>query len=145
PSGRGYGYCDNDGRPLFPFGFGLSYTTFAVSDAALSLKKDGAEVSFRLTNTGGCDGAEVAQLYLGSHDCAVVRPVKELKAYARVALRAGETKQVTLQLEKDAFCYYDESMRYGLHDGEHTLLLGTSSEDICARFELTVQNGLFSI
>ena len=145
PSGRGYGYCDNDGRPLFPFGFGLSYTTFAVSDAALSLKKDGAEVSFRLTNTGGCDGAEVAQLYLGSHDCAVVRPVKELKAYARVALRAGETKQVTLHLEKDAFCYYDESMRYGLHDGEHTLLLGMSSEDICARFELTVQNGLFFI
>ena len=145
PSGRGYGYCDNDGRPRFPFGFGLSYTTFALTDAALSVEEDGAAVSFRLTNTGGRDGAEVAQLYLASHDCAVVRPVKELKAYARVALRAGETKDVTLRLSKDAFCYYDADMRFGLHDGGHTLLLGTSSEDICARFELTVQNGLFSI
>ena len=140
PSGRGYAYCDNDGKPLFPFGFGLSYTTFAVHDAALSVTEDGAAVSFAITNTGACDGAEVAQLYLSSHDCAVVRPVKELKAYARIALQAGETKRVTLRLSNDAFCYYDADMRFGLHDGGHTLGLGTSSEDICETFELTVRD-----
>ena len=140
PSGRGYGYCDDDGKPLYPFGFGLSYTDFSIDAAALALTGDGAAVTFRITNTGARDGAEVVQLYLSSHDCLVVRPVKELKAYARVALRAGETQTVTLRLQKDAFCYYDADLRYGLHDGGHTLLLGTSSEKTCATFELTVRN-----
>ena len=142
PSGRGYAYCDNDGKPLFPFGFGLSYSVFAIEEAALHADEDGAAVSFRITNTGLLDGAEVVQLYLASHDCSVVRPVKELKAYKRVTLRAGETKEVTLRLNNDVFCYYDPDMRFGLHDGGHTLLLGTSSEDIAASFELSVKNGL---
>lgn len=140
PSGRGYAYCDNDGKPRYPFGFGLSYTTFALTDAALSLTEDGAAVSFRLANTGTRDGAEVAQLYLASHNCSVVRPVKELKAYERVVLRAGEEKDVTLRLKKDVFCYYDPAMQYGLHDGGHTLLLGTSSEEIVETFELIVRD-----
>ena len=145
PSGRGYGYCDDDGKPLYPFGFGLSYTAFSIGNAALTLSDDGAAVTFQITNTGNRDGAEVAQLYLSSHNCLVVRPVKELKAYARVALKAGETETVALRLPKDAFCYYDADMRYGLHDGGHTLLLGVSSEEICASFELTVQNEAISL
>ena len=138
PSGRGDAYCDNDGKPLFPFGFGLSYTSFAIDGAALTVTDDGAEVSCRVTNTGGFDGAEVVQLYLASHDCAVVRPVKELKAYARVFLKQGESQNITLHLAKDTFCYYDAAMQYGLHNGGHTLLLGTSSDDVRARFELSV-------
>ncbi|MBQ7542681.1 MAG: glycoside hydrolase family 3 C-terminal domain-containing protein [Clostridia bacterium] len=145
PSGRGYAYCDDDGKPLYPFGFGLSYTAFSIESAKLTLTENGAEVTFRITNTGDRDGAEVVQLYRSSHNCSVVRPVAELQAYARTALKAGETKTVTLRLSEDAFCYYDADMRYGLHDGRHTLLLGTSSEKIHASFELTVQNGAISV
>lgn len=140
PSGRGYAYCDNDGKPLYPFGFGLSYSTFEIENAALKVNEKGAELSFTITNTGAFDGAEVVQLYLGSHDCSVLRPLKELKAYLRIELKSGESKATSLFLPKEAFSYYDVSMDYGLHDGCHTLMLGTSSEDICAAFELCVKN-----
>ena len=143
PSGRGYGYYDDDGKPLYPFGFGLSYTTFALSGAALSVGEEGAEVSFDITNTGCFDGAEVVQLYLASHDCSVVRPVKELKAYTRIFLKKRETKRTTLCLPVDTFRYYDAAMRYDLHGGCHTLLLGFSSQEICARFEVEVKNERF--
>lgn len=145
PSGRGYAYCDDDGKPRYPFGYGLSYTTFAFSNMALTLGADGPAVSFDLTNAGDRDGAEVAQLYVGSSLCDVVRPLKELKAYQRVFLRAGETKRVTLRPGTDAFCYYDAAMRYGLHDGRHTFMLGASSEKIVYTADLTVQNGQFKI
>ena len=141
PSGRGYAYCDNDGKPLYPFGYGMSYTTFAVANAALDITDNAVTVSFDLTNTGTREGTEVMQLYVGSHECDVVRPLKELKAYERVSLRPGETKRASLTLGTDAFCYYDRKMVYGLHDGNHTLLLGTSSEEIAATFEVTVRDG----
>ena len=141
PSGRGYAYCDNDGTPLYPFGFGLSYTQFSLSDATLARTDDGVDVRVLVTNTGRFDGTEVLQLYLASHHCEVLRPCKELKAYTRVSLKAGESKNVNLHLDKDAFCYYNLAMEFGLHDGCHTLLLGTSSEDICATLEMAVSNG----
>lgn len=145
PSGRGYAYCDDDGKPLFPFGFGLSYTTFAVSDAKLTLTETGAAVTCLLTNTGDCAGTEVLQLYLGSHGCDVVRPMQELKAYTRVTLEPGEAKNVRLDLDAQAFCYYDRALRFGLHDGDHTLLLGTSSDTVDASFEVSVRGGKLSL
>lgn len=141
PSGRGYGYCDNDGKPCYPFGYGLSYTSFAISDGAVSADENGAAISFSVTNTGPCGGTAVVQLYLASHHCSVVRPLQELKAYTRVALDKGATKRVTLHLAADAFCYYDASMHYGLHDGCHDLQLGLSSAEIAQTFALRVQNG----
>ena len=144
PSGRGYAYCDNDGKPLYPFGYGLSYTTFEIVDAELKLTDKGAEISFAVKNTGGCDGAEVAQLYLGSHDCEVVMPVLRLAAYARVFVPAGETKKTVLRLDREAFAYYNINMEYGLHDGAHTLMLGASCEDIAARFEVRVRCGVLT-
>ena len=141
PSGRGYGYCDDDGKPMYPFGFGLSYTTFAVSDASLSVDETGAVVSFRVENTGALAGAEVVQLYLGSHGCDVVRPVKELKAYTRVTPAPGQSALAQLRLTPDAFCYYDRAMRFGPHDGHHTLMLGTSSDEILFTFELVMKDG----
>ena len=145
PSGRGYAYCDDDGKPLFPFGFGLSYTTFALSDAKLLLTDSGAAVTCLLTNTGDCAGAEVVQLYLGSHGCDVVRPMKELKAYGRVFLSPGETKPVRLELDARTFCYYDRQMQFGLHDGDHTLMLGTSCDAIASTFELSVRGGTLQL
>ena len=143
PSGRGYAYCDDDGKPLYPFGYGLSYTTFSLTDAEMHVAEDAVGIACRVTNTGARAGTQVVQLYVGSHDCDVARPVKELKKYLRVTLGPGETKRVRLCLGQDAFCYYDRKMRYGLHDGAHTLMLGTSSEDVCAAFEVTVKDGRF--
>jgi beta-glucosidase len=141
PSGRGYAYCDNDGRPLYPFGYGLSYTSFEITNPKLNLTPGGADISLDIKNTGGYDGAEVVQLYLGSHHCKVLRPLKELKAYKRVFLKAGESRNITLRLDADAFCYYDEDMNYGLHDGRHTLIPATSCEDEICRFEVCVKDG----
>ncbi|MBQ7547279.1 MAG: glycoside hydrolase family 3 C-terminal domain-containing protein [Clostridia bacterium] len=141
PSGRGYAYCDDDGKPMFPFGFGLSYTSFALSDACLQITDEGVEVTVTVRNTGRFDGDEVVQLYLAACGCSVVRPVRELKAYRRVHLRSGQADSVTLRLPQTAFFYYDPSMRFGLHDGEYTLLLGTSSQDIACTLELSVRDG----
>ena len=142
PSGRGYAYCDDDGKPLYPFGYGLSYTAFKADGAELKIRDNKAEVSCLVTNTGKVGGAEVIQLYLSSHLCEVVRPLKELKAYKRVYLESGETKKVTLTLDETDFSYYDAKMNFALHDGQHTLLLGTSSEDIFSSFELAAENGV---
>ena len=97
-----------------------------------------------VANTGETDGAEVLQVYLGSYDCDVTRPVKELKAYTRVTLQPGEKKTVSIEVTKDALSYYDRYMDYGLFDGAHTLMLGTSSEHILTQFEITVRNGCLS-
>ena len=145
PSGRGYAYCDNDGKPLYPFGYGLSYTTFSVTNAEAALTAHGVALSCSVSNTGDCDGDEVVQLYLGSHHCEVMRPLKELAAYTRVSLKKGETKRITLQLADQAFAYYDLGMKPGLHNGRHTLLLGTSSENARAVSEVTVKDGKLSI
>ncbi len=143
PSGRGYAYCDNDGKPLYPFGFGLSYTEFEISNADAALTDDGVKVSFSVTNKGESDGAQTVQLYIGSHCCSAVRPLKELKGYTRVELKAGETKAAAISLKAEDFGYYDGEMKFGLHDGCHTLMLGTSSEDIKETFEIKVRDGRF--
>ena len=140
PSGRGYAYCDNDGKPEYPFGFGLSYTTFALSDARIETTETGFKIPVSVTNTGEYDGTEVVQLYLSSHECEVVRPLKELKAYTRVTLCPGETKQTVLELSAETFSYYNAKMEFGLHDGNHTLLLGTSSDNILYSFEISVRD-----
>ena len=141
PSGRGYAYCDDDGRPRYPFGFGLSYTTFAISDPAVSLSDDGVLVSCTVENTGARDGAEVVQVYDYAHHCEVVRPLKELKAYARVFLKAGERRRVAIKLPESAFLYYNREMRFGLWDGVHTLRIGSSCDDIAAEVTVTVKDG----
>ena len=145
PTGRGYAYCDNDGKALYPFGFGLSYTSFAVTDAMAEITDEGVTVTCSVTNTGDRDGDEVVQLYLASHHCEVVRPVKELAAYSRVSLKKGETKRIALSLENQAFAYYDITMKSGLHNGRHTLLLGTSSDNVNAVGEVNVKDGKLSL
>jgi len=101
-------YLDLTGQPLFPFGYGLSYTRFKFSKLSTkTLAQDAVEVSFDVTNTGSREGAEVAQVYVGDPSAKVARPARELKAFRKVRLKPGETQHVTLQLDRRAFAYYD--------------------------------------
>jgi beta-glucosidase len=132
----GYRYYDKKKiEPLFPFGYGLSYTTFEYGD----LRLDKAEyawgetipVSVDVTNAGSRAGQEVVQLYLRDVESRLVRPNKELKAFAKVALKPGETKTVTLKLDERALSFYDDAQaRWVAEAGEFQVLVGASSRDI---------------
>jgi beta-glucosidase len=128
----GYRYYDTyKVAPLFPFGHGLSYTTFSYSD--LKVNKDGNNVSviFTLKNTGNVDGAEVTQVYVKDDESSVKRPEKELKGFEKVFLKAGESKEISLPLKEDAFKFYDEAKKqWMLENGKFTVLVGSSSRDI---------------
>ena len=141
PSGRGYGYVDNDGSPLYPFGYGLSYTTFALDDFACESKGDHVTLSLTVENTGKYDGAEVVQVYLSGRNCDVVMPIKELKAYKRVETAVGEKVAVTIEVPNEAFCYYDRQMNLGMHNGDYIVTVGTSSADARKTFEVQVRDG----
>jgi beta-glucosidase len=119
-------------KPLFPFGFGLSYTTFAYSDLRVTGDgRAGATVDCAITNTGARAGAEVVQLYLAPQSPSVVRPVKELKGFAKVELKPGETKRVSLPLNGRSFAYYAPDRRGWVAEaGTYTVLVGASSQDI---------------
>jgi beta-glucosidase len=134
------GYEHNNVQPQFPFGFGLSYTTFkfgnlsVVPASSSALAPSGRPalytVSFDVTNTGSRAGAEVAQLYVGEASPKVLRPAKELKGFARVELASGETKHVTLSLDARAFAFYDAASKHWQADsGAYTIKVGGSSVD----------------
>jgi beta-glucosidase len=129
----GYRYYDKAAvKPLFPFGFGLSYTTFRYSDLKVStLDKDSVRVSFVVTNTGERAGAEVAELYVSDTHPTLPRPVKELKGFARAELRPGEKRKLDIILDRRAFSYYDvASKAWKLTPGSFDILVGGSSEKI---------------
>ena len=132
----GYRYYDTAGVPTaFPFGYGLSYTTFAYSD----LKADETGVTLTVTNTGSCAGAEVVQLYVAKPDAKVFRPVKELKGFTKVQLEAGESKTVTIPLDDKAFRYWNVATdRWEVEGGSYQLLVGASSADIRLTAAVTV-------
>jgi beta-glucosidase len=132
----GYRHYDHSTvKPLFPFGFGLSYTHFEYSGLKISPEPAGAKrlvsVSFKIKNAGSREGAEVAQLYVGDSHSSVPRPLKELKGFARVSLRPGESKQVTLSLDRRAFSYFDV-VKHDWHaePGDFAISIGSSSADI---------------
>lgn len=142
PSGRGYGYVDNDGSPLYPFGYGLSYTTFEFDNFILNNTENKLKISFSVKNTGDFDGEEVIQIYFSGRNCDVVMPLKELKSYKRFRLNKEESLDITVEIPDDAFFYYDRQLKYGMHDGDYTISVGTSSTDIKKFFEVKIQNGL---
>ncbi|AIQ24905.1 glycoside hydrolase family 3 C-terminal domain-containing protein [Paenibacillus sp. FSL H7-0737] len=132
----GYRYYDAKRiAPLFPFGYGLSYTTFAYSDLSVSshsLKDtDTLQVSVKVTNTGAMQGKEVVQLYVKDVLSNMVRPEKELKGFAKVDLQPGETKQVSFTLDSRAFAYYNVKLKdWHVETGEFEILVGASSQEI---------------
>jgi len=126
PSGRDYGYLDDDGKPLFPFGFGLSYTTFEYSDLEVpaTVTKDGdTKVYVTVKNTGTVKGDEVVQLYLHDEAASVVRPFKELKAFRRITLEAGESRRVELTLPYRSFGLWDKDLQFRVEAGEFTVMI----------------------
>ena len=132
----GYRYYETvDKAVRYPFGYGLSYTTFAYSD----LKVNADHVTFTLTNTGSCAGAEIAQLYVAKPDATVFCPAKELKGFAKVFLKAGESKTVTIPLDDKAFRYWNvKTDRWEVEGGSYQLLVGASSVDIRLTAAVTV-------
>ncbi len=139
----GYRYWTTTGKhPLFPFGFGLSYTTFSF--AKLSVPASAASgstvtVGFDVTNTGKIAGAEVAQLYVSDPSAKVQRPERELKGFEKVRLNPGETKHVSLSLDARAFSYWDENAhKWTIDPGKFTILVGDSSENTPLKADLTL-------
>jgi beta-glucosidase len=130
----GYRHFDRAGiEPLFPFGHGLSYTTFEWADARIEAAADPADwrVSLTVRNTGSRAGAEVVQLYVAPPGKAVPRPPKELRGFARVELAPGESRRIEIPLPRRSLAYWDTDARsWRVEDGEHRFLLGASSRDI---------------
>ena len=126
--GVGYRYFEKaEVKPAFPFGFGLSYTSFEYKN----LKVDDKGVSFEITNTGNVDGKEISQLYVGLQGSEVIRPVKELKGFAKVFLKAGETKKVSIPFDDKTFRYFNvKTNKWEIEKGTYDIYVGASSNDI---------------
>jgi beta-glucosidase len=144
----GYRYYDAKDMPVqFPFGYGLSYTTFAYKNPKVSAKTfkdvDGLTVSVDVTNTGKTAGKEVVQVYVRDQESGLVRPPKELKAFAKVALQPGETKTVTMSLDFRAFAFYHPAYKQWItEDGAFDILIGSSAADIRCVETVTLQSTL---
>ena len=125
-------YLDVDNDPLYPFGYGLSYTTFQYSDISLSaptMEQDGSVTAkVTITNTGKRDGAEVVQLYIRDLVGSITRPVKELKGFEKIFLKAGESKTVSFKITPDLLHFYDYDLNYVAEPGDFDLMIGGSSQ-----------------
>jgi len=135
----GYRWYDaRNQTPLFPFGFGLSYTTFKYGELRIEGAGENHVAKIRITNTGGREGAEVVQLYVGDPPAAA-EPPRQLKAFSKVLLKPGESKTVSLMLNKDAFSVWDEETHgWKIVPGNYTIAAGSSSRDIRAKANLAI-------
>ena len=141
----GYRWFDTKGLPVvYPFGYGLSYTTFNYSNLNTDKKTydqaDTIQATFTLTNTGDREGAEVAQLYVSDPVCSVMRPVKELKGFKKVFLKLGESRRITLDIPVSSLAFYSEAQsQFVVEPGEFILQLGASTSDIKQKISIDVK------
>lgn len=141
----GYRWFDTKGLPVvYPFGYGLSYTTFNYSNLNTDKKTydqaDTIQATFTLTNTGDREGAEVPQLYVSDPVCSVMRPVKELKGFKKVFLKPGESRRITLDIPVSSLAFYSEAQsQFVVEPGEFILQLGASASDITQRISVEVK------
>ena len=143
PSGRGYGYVENDGKPLFPFGYGLSYTEFKYGNLVIpaSLNKDESlHLSVDVTNTGDMEGDEVVQVYIHDKRATVARSMKELAAFKRIALAPGETKRVEIDIPYRQFSMWDANMKQRVEEGVFEVWLGKNADEIIEMKEVFVRS-----
>jgi beta-glucosidase len=136
----GYRWFDKKGiEPLFPFGHGLSYTSFSLSNPQASVSKDGATVSLDVQNTGKRAGAEVVQVYVGQPHCSVERPVRELKGFAKVMLQPGQSKRVEIALPREAFAFWHPQKRaWTVEPGQFVIEIGDSSRSLPCKMTVVV-------
>ena len=143
PTGRGDDYINLSGKPLYPFGYGLSYTSFEYSDLKLEKStinlSESTTLQCSITNTGNFDGDEVVQLYIKDEYASVARPVMELKGFQRIHLKKGETGQVTFKITRDMLTMLNKEMKRVVEPGEFRLMIGSSSNDIRLRGFLIVE------
>lgn len=127
-------YLDVDNEPLYPFGYGLSYTTFRYGDVQLSTptfeRGQRVTASVEVTNTGERDGAEVVQLYVRDLVGSITRPVRELKGFEKIFLRAGETKTVSFEITDDMLGFYDGDLNWTVESGDFDIMIGTNSRNV---------------
>lgn len=144
PTGRNDDYINLTGQPLFPFGFGLSYTQFEYGDLFFDKTqiKNNETTTAHCTvkNTGTKDGDEVVQLYIRDVLASVARPVKELKGFQRIFIKAGETKEIEFKITPELLQMLNDKMKWVVEPGEFRIMLGASSKDIRARGIITVTN-----
>ena len=134
PAPAAHDYVEMSAKPLYPFGYGLSYTTFEYSDLTVT----GLDATFKVTNTGNHKGDEVVQLYLHQDLSTVVQPERQLKAFKRITLEPGETRTVTLHLDYGDLAIVDADMQWTVEPGTYHLLIGSSSKDIRLMGRITI-------
>lgn len=143
PTGRGNDYNNLSGQPLFPFGFGLSYTQFEYSDIRLDRSgisgNESTTVRFKLKNTGKRDGDEVVQLYIKDVLSSLVRPVQELKGFQRIHLKAGEGKEVVFEITPELLEQLNEELKPIVEPGIFRIMIGSSSRDLPLKTDLEVK------
>jgi beta-glucosidase len=143
PTGRGDDYADLSGQPLFPFGYGLSYTTFEYSNLQFNRTvagiNDSIQVKFTLKNTGNYDAEEVVQLYLYDELSTFSKPVKELKGFQRIALKKGETISISFTISPDMLTTLDAALKPVVEPGFFRIMIGSSSKDIRLRERIEIR------
>ena len=143
PTGRGDDYLNLTGKPMFPFGYGLSYSSFEYSDVTIDKtdinKNESTTIRFKITNTGNFDGDEVAQLYIKDLFASVARPVLELKGFQRIHLRKGETKALSFKITPELLTMLDINLKEVVEPGDFRIMIGASSNDIRLRTILTIK------
>ena len=142
PTGRSDDYTNLNGAPLFPFGYGLSYSTFEYSNLRLEQKQIGKSESTKIhctiKNSSNVDGDEVVQLYVRDLLSSIAQPIKQLKGFQRISLKAGESKEISFDINKDALQMLNQNMKWVVEPGEFRIMIGASSRDIRLREVLTV-------
>lgn len=134
----GYRYYDKHPEEIwFPFGHGLSYTSFEYSNLNAKVEDKSLKISFDIKNIGDMDGKETAQVYIGKKDSAFVRPIKELKAFSKTEIKAGETKTVSILLPVSDLAIYNET-KWEVENGEYEIYIGASSQDIKLNGKITL-------
>lgn len=138
----GYKYYEKSKKEvLFPFGFGLSYTNFEYKDLKIEKKNEKILISFKIKNTGKVKGKEIAQIYVSEENAKIFKPEKELREFAKIKLNPEEEKEVKIELEKSNFEYYNpETKKWSIEDGNYTIKVGKSSQDIVLEENIKIES-----